>query len=260
MKSVGARERGTVLIVDDEKSIFVNLKEFVGDKCQVLTAESAPEAMLLLKRNKVHVVISDYKMPGQNGLAFLIDAKRLYPGTIRVLMTAYADMDLVVRALNEGEIHRFLSKPFKILEFRAILDECLRLAQISDRKAPGGMRSRTVLIANDSVISLSALRIVLGPTYRVLSTSNGLDVLSLISGNTVDALVIGIGLEMMDGCTITAYLKKEKEMDIPIVFWSRDLSTALEDHLRDCGADFWIDEAAPDASRKLKDFLARSIP
>ena len=52
------------------------------------------------------MIVSDYKMPGGDGLALLIEVKKRHPGVIRVLMTAYADMHSVIRAMNEGEIHR----------------------------------------------------------------------------------------------------------------------------------------------------------
>lgn len=246
---------GTVLLVDDDEAILANLVKLFGREYNLITATSAEEAARLLHREKVDIIISDYKMPGRNGLSFLIDSKRTHPGVIRALMTAYADMNLVVRALNEGEIHRFISKPYKSFEFRAVLDDCMKLAKLAHEEECRPPREQLVLVAHDSQISLSTMQILLSPLYRVLTTSNGLDVLTLISGNPVDALVVGIGLEMMDGCTITAYLKKEKMVDFPIVIWSRDITGPLEDHLRDCGADFWIDENTPEASNRLRDYL-----
>jgi len=259
MQPNGAVPRVTVLIVDDEDAVLRSLRDLLARRCLVLTASAAAEAMVLLKKHDVQVVVSDHKMPGQSGLSFLIDVKNSHPHVIRVLMTAFADMNLVIRALNEGEIHRFLSKPFTPLEFSSIMDDCFRLARIYDPRIPAGAGTRTVVIAHDSSISLSTLRIVLGPSYNVLSTSNGLDVLSIVSENTVDALVVGIGLEMLDGCTVAAYLKKEKAVSFPIIFWSRGLSRAVVEHLEDCGADFWIDETSLRAALSLKDYLAEKL-
>ena len=81
------------------------------------------------------MIVTDFKMPGMDGLALLIEVKRRHPAVIRVLMTAYADMQLVIRAMNEGEIHRFISKPYKSFEFRRILEECEAMARIVERRA-----------------------------------------------------------------------------------------------------------------------------
>jgi hypothetical protein len=59
----------------------------------------------------------------------------------------------------------------------------------------------------------------------------------------------------MDGCTITSYLKKEKKASFPVIVWSRGISGPLEDHLRECGADFWVDENNPEASNILREYL-----
>jgi response regulator RpfG family c-di-GMP phosphodiesterase len=248
-----------VLLVDDDEAILRSLADLLRRRCRVFTADSAYQAGILLKKHDIHVVVTDHKMPGQSGLSFLLDVKKSHPRTLRVLMTAFADMNLVIRALNEGEIHRFLSKPFKPLEFSTIMDDCIRLARISRDGADHVAEAGSIIIAHDSAISLATLRIVIGPSYRLLSTSNGLEVLSLVSSNSVDALVLGIGLEMLDGCTITAYLKREKEVSFPIVFWSTALTTAMEAHLQDCGADFWIDENSPRASASLREFLERKL-
>jgi DNA-binding NtrC family response regulator len=236
-----------VLLVDDDEAILRSLADLLRRRCRVFTADSAYQAGILLKKHDIHVVVTDHKMPGQSGLSFLLDVKKSHPRTLRVLMTAFAD------------IHRFLSKPFKPLEFSTIMDDCIRLARISRDGADHVAEAGSIIIAHDSAISLATLRIVIGPSYRLLSTSNGLEVLSLVSSNSVDALVLGIGLEMLDGCTITAYLKREKEVSFPIVFWSTGLTTAMEAHLQDCGADFWIDENSPRASASLREFLERKL-
>ena len=248
-------ERGTVLIVDDEPAILRSLKAIFDRDHHVITAASAREAIEIMRSQTVHVLVSDYKMPGQDGLSLLIEVKKKFPGTIRVLMTAFADMNLVVRALNEGEIHRFISKPYMSFEFRTMLKDCLSLSGILSEEPEGADVERLVILAHDSKISLSTLQIILGTSYRTITTSSGPDLLDYVSKNDVSALVLGVGLEMLDGCTITSYLKKEKKVNFPIIIWSRDISGSFEGYLRDCGADFWIDESNPAAARLLRDYL-----
>ena len=103
-----------------------------GETYTMFTATSAETALEILSREKeIGVIVTDYQMPGMDGLTLLVKVKALYPHLVRVLMTAYADMALVVRALNEGEIHRFVAKPYRALEFGRILDECRGLAAIA---------------------------------------------------------------------------------------------------------------------------------
>jgi DNA-binding NtrC family response regulator len=259
VKEEASMERGTVLIVDDEPAILRSLKALFDRDHHIITAASASEAMEIMRSQTVHVLVSDYKMPGGDGLSLLIEVKKKFPGTIRVLMTAFADMNLVVRALNEGEIHRFISKPYMSFEFRSMLKDCIRLSGILSDEDRSADTEQLVLLAHDSKISLSTLQIILGSSYRTLTTSSGPDLLDHVSKNDVSALVLGVGLEMLDGCTITSYLKKERKVGFPVIVWSRDISGPFEGYLRDCGADFWIDEGNPAASQLLRDYLRDNI-
>jgi CheY-like chemotaxis protein len=197
-------------------------------------------------------------MPKMDGLTFLIEVKRRHPACARVLMTAYADMQLVVRAMTEGEIHRFLSKPYKAIEFRKILEEAMALARIVEQRErqPQG---RTVLVAHDSQITQATLRLLLTPAYQVLATGNGIEALTLLSTRKIDALVIGIGLELLDGCAITTYLKKEKRSAIPIAIWSSGVAGPYGEYLRECGADLVVDDQAPGGPELLLQYLRKVL-
>ena len=246
--------RGRILVVDDEKIILSCLREMFGQDYAIFTAPDAREALAFLEREPVDVIVSDYQMPGRDGLSLLIEAKNRYPATIRVLMTAYADMQLVVRAMNEGEIHRFISKPYKTFEFRRILEECVAMARIIERRgaqSPG----RTILVAHESVANQAALRLLLTPAYRILTTADGIEALNLFSTRKVDAVILGVGLEHLDGCSIADYLKKEKGSAAPLVFWASGVAGPYEEYLRECGADLVLDQHSPDSMTQLQRFL-----
>ena len=101
--------------------------------------------------------------------------------------------------MNEGEIHRFISKPYKSFEFRRILSDCQAMARIVEHRT-SEPQGKTVLVAHESVISLSTLRLLLTPAYQVLATSNGIEALNLLATRRIDAVVLGVGLEQLDGC------------------------------------------------------------
>lgn len=125
-----------VLLVDDEEDILAAIKTFVQasmKRVDVVTAKSGPEGLEILRRGGVDLIVSDYKMPGMNGLEFLEKAYALAPRTPRVMLTAFPDLDLAMKAINEERIRKFLTKPVDpkrlVLVIQEILDE-LRAAEV----------------------------------------------------------------------------------------------------------------------------------
>lgn len=104
-----------ILLLDDEKSITSALQRlFHRENYRILTASSGQEAIALMKQQErpISLIISDQRMPGMNGSQFLEVARSLSPNTIRFLLTGYSDMEAIVDAVNKGEIHRYLTKPW----------------------------------------------------------------------------------------------------------------------------------------------------
>ncbi|MBN1547203.1 MAG: response regulator [Syntrophaceae bacterium] len=104
----------TVLFVDDEEHILNALGRLFSDEnVRMLRASSAEEALKLIKKGKVAVLVSDNLMPGMNGVDLLSKTKELSPDTMRVLMTGYADLPTAIDAINRSEIFRFITKPWE---------------------------------------------------------------------------------------------------------------------------------------------------
>ncbi len=106
-------KRQTLLIVDDEKNVLKSLKRLLFDTdYKVLTAESGEAGLEILKKHEVHLVISDFRMPGMDGVEFLSKVKEEYPETIRMILSGYADVGSIVAAINNGHIYKFIAKPW----------------------------------------------------------------------------------------------------------------------------------------------------
>ncbi len=104
----------TLLFVDDEANILSSLKRlFRPFGYTILTATSGKEGLELLKNNKIDLVISDMRMPEMDGSVFLAHAAEQWPETLRILLTGYADMTSTIKAINEGGIYKYISKPWE---------------------------------------------------------------------------------------------------------------------------------------------------
>ena len=108
-------EEYTVLIVDDEEMVTTSISTLLmlETDYNVLTFSSPSEALDALRVQEIDLVISDYLMPGEmNGVEFLLELKKLQPDAIRILLTAYADKENAIRAINEVELYQYVEKPW----------------------------------------------------------------------------------------------------------------------------------------------------
>ena len=118
----------TLLIVDDEIRVLKALKRvFTDDNYKILTAENGQAALDILTINNVDLIISDYSMPGMSGIELLKIIREKYPNTIRIMLTAHSDSDLVMAAVNDGAVYKFITKPWNDDDLRLTIK--LALAQ-----------------------------------------------------------------------------------------------------------------------------------
>jgi DNA-binding NtrC family response regulator len=112
----------TLLLVDDEEVILKALKRVIRDDgYRVLTALEGEEALRLVSSEMVDVVLSDIDMPGMSGLDLMVRLRRNHPRVVRLLLTGRATVAMAVEAINEGEVYRFMTKPWDIDELREVL-------------------------------------------------------------------------------------------------------------------------------------------
>lgn len=116
----------TVLVVDDEVNVQKSLRRlFLDTDYRVLMANSGYEGLTYLEKESVDLVISDYRMPEMNGVEFLAKVKADYPDTIRIILSGFADVEAVVEAINQGEIYKFLAKPWNDQELLSTVKRAL---------------------------------------------------------------------------------------------------------------------------------------
>ncbi|WP_426135821.1 HD domain-containing phosphohydrolase [Pseudomonas sp. PWP3-1b2] len=133
-----ACDKPTILLVDDEESILNSLRRLLrGQPYDVVLAGSGAQALDIMAARPVDLVMSDARMPGMDGAELLSRVHQLYPATSRILLTGYADLTTIIKAINDGQIHRYISKPWNDEELPLILHQALehrRLERLSQEQ------------------------------------------------------------------------------------------------------------------------------
>lgn len=112
-----------ILLVDDDENILAAYKRHLLKKYKVATSMNGDEGLIVLKEHgPFAVVVSDYRMPGMDGIEFLSAARKVSPDTVRVMLTGQADMQAAIDAINQGNLFRFLTKPCTLINFVSTLN------------------------------------------------------------------------------------------------------------------------------------------
>ena len=123
----------SMLLIDDDEWIRDSLSIFFeGEGCHLKALETAEEGLEVLKHKPYDIIIVDYRLPGMDGLDFLNRVKELYPSTIKILITAYGDKQVVFEAMQVG-IHDFIEKPFTTKTIEASLSLLIEEREHKDR-------------------------------------------------------------------------------------------------------------------------------
>ncbi|WP_433785295.1 HD domain-containing phosphohydrolase [Pseudomonas frederiksbergensis] len=127
-------DKPTLLLVDDEESILNSLRRLLRSQpYEVLLATSGAQALEIMEQRSVDLVMSDARMPNMDGATLLAHVHQRYPDTTRIMLTGYADPSAIIKAINEGQIHRYISKPWHDEEMLLTLRQSLAY-QYSERE------------------------------------------------------------------------------------------------------------------------------
>ena len=120
-----------ILLVDDEKNLTDALKHTLyKEKYTIFTAGSASEALGILSREAIDVIVTDERMPGMSGSELIAISRNKYPDVIRIILTGQASSEGAIRAINEGDAYRFLIKPCNGLDLVITLRRALQYKQL----------------------------------------------------------------------------------------------------------------------------------
>ena len=124
-------KKHTILVVDDEEFFIEYIQRILSDEnYNVISASNGQEGIALLEKQQVSMVISEYKIPLMNGLEFLEKVRIIYPDILTILVTDHADIELVIKAVNEAGVYKFLLKSWDDIDFKNTIIKPLESLQV----------------------------------------------------------------------------------------------------------------------------------
>ena len=192
--------RPCILFVDDEERVVNQLRMIFRQHYEVHTATSGAEGLAILQRTPVDVVVSDQRMPGMTGIEFLAQVRNQRPAAMRLLLTGYSDLAAIVGSVNEGEVFRFINKPWDHAEIQAIIASAVQAGSaarvaavptdqaVQDFMAQAAQRPQ-VLIIDDQRSDLDAIAHLLREDHACLTAESVKEAIDLLSSHDVGVLV-----------------------------------------------------------------------
>ncbi len=204
-----------ILLVDDEERILRTLTMLLRMQYQVFSTTDGHEALKILQQEKINVLISDQRMPTMIGTELLEKAKNLSPNTVRILLTGYADVEAAMDSVNDGEIFRYINKPWGPKELRDTVADAVNIAaklekvNVPSFPVPAPAKGLTCLVLDEDVAVFEAVKELLGAQHNVLWRTTIASALTVLATQPVAVLVTELQLADGDASIMIKTLKRE---------------------------------------------------
>lgn len=230
-------EKSTIVFIDDEERIVRSLAMMFKSSYRVIATTNPREVLDVVKRERVHVVVSDQRMPEVAGVDLLREVRALSPLTMRVLLTGYSDLASIVGSINDGEIFRFVSKPWDPTEFRNTVDQASAIANelIEQSRAPVGVSrdaevpAADLLVIDDSEEVFRMIEHSLGKRHKVHWAGTLDHAFELIEREKIGVVVSDVKLGGADITLALKTLKRHAPHLVTVVLaWFHDTKQLIE--------------------------------
>ena len=144
-----------VLCIDDETHNLEALERLLRKKYKTTCVDSGPKGLEAMKDHQFSLIISDQKMPDMTGVEFFMEARKLQPESVRILLTGYTDLESVIDAINQGQIYRYITKPWDPDELLSIVAQAI---EVFDMKGTIARQNSELQDANEQLKSLDQLK------------------------------------------------------------------------------------------------------
>jgi DNA-binding NtrC family response regulator len=238
-------DKPKILLVDDEERILRSLSMLLRTQYQIFATSDGHEALKILRQENIHVVISDQRMPVMSGTELLRQARDIAPDTIRILLTGYSDADAALDALNDGEIFRYINKPWGPKELRETIAQAAHIAGKLEKLLPEPLLNAIPLFNDEPEIiankRLSCLVLdrdedtyvvvkeILGASHDVYWSQDVGSALNILTSKSIAIMVTELSLGDIDLSSMIKTLKQEHPELLTIVLTNfKDTSRLIE--------------------------------
>lgn len=245
MLDTAQTRKARVLFVDDEQRILTSMKMLFRREYQVFTCNSGAEALELLKEQKIDVIVSDQRMPKMTGIELLREVRDVQPQAIRLLLTGYADLNAIIGSINEGEIFRFVSKPWSNEDLKATLAKAVAAAEFeaeveaseADKPAAAAAASGAVeeeakpgiLLLDQDADSRSLMKDMLAGDFNVYEADTIADCLDLLEKEDLGVIISDIYIQGTPVVELLSLLKQHQPHLVSIIVTNRaDAHAAID--------------------------------
>lgn len=213
-------KKGLVLCVDDEPSILRSLHWLLHKNFDVMTALNGTSGLEMLRKHDFDVVVSDQRMPGMIGSEFLREACKASPRAMRILLTGYSDMQAILRSVNEGEVFRFVNKPWMNDELTKTVEEAAVIARAHPVPATtpaAEAATASILLIDDSEDMVRMLQEVVEPGTVFRHTSNLAEAVQILDSHPISVIVCDTHVGGADATPLIKLLKQQRPEIVSIV-------------------------------------------
>ena len=220
-------KKGRVLCVDDEPNILRSLRWLLQKEFEVEVAGSGQDGLGKVKAADYDVIISDQRMPGMMGSEFLREARKLSPRSMRILLTGYSDMQAILRSVNDGEVFRFINKPWKFDELLQVVGEAASIAksQPSVELTPEANENSAVetagealLVVDDDPAVVELIAQAIGPTVRVVHAANVAEAVASFDEHEIGIIISNMRVGNVDATRMLKLLKQQHPDIVAVVY------------------------------------------
>ncbi|MFO1204580.1 MAG: protein kinase [Burkholderiales bacterium] len=253
--------RPRMLFVDDDERILNALRSLVRAEYDVTTATDGEQALEALQAAAFDVIVTDQRMPKMTGVELLRRVRQSAPDTVRLLLTGYSDLASMVGSINDGEIYRFVSKPWDNQELSATLREAVTLAgalrDMRNDPAPLLEIDGTLLVVEPEPNLIRAVRELFGRRYKVLYAPSADSALDLMVNEEIAVLLADIDNQQVQVTTMLKLLKQEQPQVLAIAATSASDSEVLVELINQAQIHRLLHK--PPDSRVLKEHIESAM-
>lgn len=214
--------KARILVVDDEERILTALRSLFRHRYHVFCTTDGYKALDFLKKYQMHVIISDQRMPAMLGVELLRQSREISPRSVRILLTGYSDLAAIVGSINDGEIYRFISKPWDNKALQTIVAEAVTIGlELADTKTaaaelPAKMSAGVLVIEKEEDI-FRITRELVGGLCPVVSATDADMALQIMQNREIAVVIADIEPGKEQLVAMLKILKQERPQILTIV-------------------------------------------